>query len=270
MTRLGGLADGRFDHALFVVIAVVASSCSFTRGDRPMHTRPRRTPIKTCITTLALFVLCFGVWSPASQAQEVIEVFCFDNVGQCFEELHPNPIVIPPGGSVQWLFDPSCGIGPCSGRCQINVPPGPGFNGFNDVVNVPGFSNQTPPFNQPGVFYYQLECSPAVIGTIIVGNPGLQLFIQGSCPGNVTLSATQATAGAKVFFAYGFASGSTNVPGCPGVSADINKARLAGSRTADGTGEAKLTGKAPAGLCGTIHVQAVEIASCRKSGVGNL
>lgn len=217
-----------------------------------------------------LLILQLGMIASVARGQEVIEVFCFDNQGNCFEELQPNPVVIPVGGQVQWLFDESCGLGPCSGVCRINVPPGEGFQGFNDEVRVPGFSNITPPFNLPGVFYYQLECSPAVIGTIIIGNPGLQLFIQGSCPGNVTLSASQATAGAKVFFAYGFSAGTTNIPGCPGVTADINKAKLAGSKKADNNGDANLNGFAPPGVCGKLHIQAVEISSCRKSNVANL
>lgn len=215
-------------------------------------------------------VLAFFPAAALVRGQAIIEVDCFDNDGVCEEALNPNPLVIPVGAQVQWLFNPTCADFPCSGRCRIDVPEGPGFPGFFDVVNIPGFSNITPPFNQEGIFYYQLECSPVVIGTIIVGNPGMQLFIQGSCPGTVTVESKGATAGAKVFFAYGFASGSTKIPGCAGTSIDIKRARLAGARTAGATGTAKLTGFVPGSVCGRLFIQAAEKVSCRKSNVGNL
>ena len=236
------------------------------RQRRRVIVRERLLLLLVCVVgVLALFSATRAV-----RGQAIIEVDCFDNNGVCEEVLNPNPLVIPVGAQVQWLFDPTCADLPCSGQCRIDVPAGPGFPGFFDVVNIPGFSNVTPPFNQQGIFYYELECSPVVIGTIIVGNAGMQLFIQGSCPGTVTLEAKSATAGATVFFAYGFASGSTNLPGCAGTSIDIKRARLAGARTADASGVAKLTGFAPASVCGRLFIQAAEKVSCRKSNVGNL
>ena len=171
-------------------------------------------------------LLLFALAAPFASAQILIEVECTEQNGECVEILNPNPVQINVGEQVQWLIRSECGIPPCSGVCVINVPPGPGFPGFFDDVNAGQLSNVTPQFNQQGVFYYQLECSPVVIGTIIVGNPTMQLFINGPCPGTVTLTASGATAGGKVFFGYGFSSGTTNVPGCPGLKVDIGNAKL--------------------------------------------
>ncbi len=225
----------------------------------------RRIKPFTGILIFALLIMA----TPVVHGQAIVDVGCVDNGGDCFEILNPNPVFINVGDEVQWLFDPSCGEPPCSGRCEINVPPGPGFPGFNDLVNVPGFSNVTPPFGQQGVFYYSLECSPAIIGTIIVGSPALKIVITGPCPGTATVDVADATAGAKIHIVYGFASGQTQIPGCPGMSVDIKKPRIAGTRTAGSDGKATLKGPVPSGVCGTLSVQAAEVSNCRKSNVAN-
>lgn len=93
----------------------------------------------------------------------------------------------------------------------------------------------------------------------------LVLTSTGACPGVITLTATGATPGARVGFAYGFSAGATPVGPCPGLSVDISGAALAGVAFADALGTASISGFVPAGACGSVLAQAVEVPLCTKS-----
>lgn len=83
-----------------------------------------------------------------------------------------------------------------------------------------------------------------------------------------SLIATGASAGERVFFAYGMQTGSTAVPGCPGLSVDIRNAALAGSAIADADGTARVEVSVPAAARNqSVLLQAVEADSCALSNV---
>ncbi|MFG0329341.1 MAG: hypothetical protein ACF8PN_05515 [Phycisphaerales bacterium] len=217
-------------------------------------------------TLLLAFVAAVALDAKVAAQIVTVDVFCVDKLGNCEEILNPDPVFINVGEQVDWNLDLSCGIAPCSGRCEINVPPGPGFPGYNQVVNAGNLSPPTDPFLAPGVFPYRLECSPPIISTIIVGDPGdIELFASGNCPGMMTATATDATPGDTVYFIYGFSAGSTAVPGCGGLSVDLNNPKIIDSIVADENGNASITGFAPPAACGAAIVQAVETGACRKS-----
>lgn len=212
------------------------------------------------------FISLLVVKTPVSAQTRVVEVFCEDRLGECHEILRPNPIQIEIGEQVAWSITDSCSLRPCSGLCRILVPPGEGFEGFQAEVQAPGRSEPTPPFLAPGVFLYRLECSPILIGSIIVGDPDqIQLSASGNCPGQMTLSASGAVPNNRVHFAYSLSSGSTPVPNCPGLSVDLNNPVVAGSDIADAGGNASLSGFAPAVACGRLRLQAVDATACDKS-----
>lgn len=72
--------------------------------------------------------------------------------------------------------------------------------------------------------------------------------------------------GRSVYFAYGFDGGSTNVPGCPGVTVTIRQPTVMGSVRANGQGEAWLTRFVPeTAAMRYIYFQAVDPATCRVS-----
>lgn len=74
------------------------------------------------------------------------------------------------------------------------------------------------------------------------------------------------TPGETMYLVYGFAEGSTNVPGCPGVSADIAQAALGSTTTVGANGHAIFNEVVPAAASGrTIYFEAVEVGSCRTS-----
>lgn len=216
---------------------------------------------------IAVATVSLGLSSTAFGQIFEVNVECRDVLGVCVEIPNPNPVVIPVGAQVQWNFDPSCADFPCSGLCEIAIEPGPGFPGFLDLVRVPGFSNPTPQFQEPGVFLYHLECSPAAVGTIIIGDTGMTLFGTGFCPGIISMTASGATPGNNVFFAYSLSLGSTPVPGCAGVTVQLGNARIAGKAVADSNGDANLSGSVPLGGCGKVLVQAVEPATCLTSNL---
>ena len=126
----------------------------------------RHVPFLLLILLVA--VVCTSARSVHAQAFTV-NVDCIDFFGECRELLTPNPINIPVGGAVQWNLFPSCANAPCSGICTVTVPRGEGFNGFQQQGRAPGQIGPTPQFESEGVFPYRLECSPPLIGTIIVG-----------------------------------------------------------------------------------------------------
>jgi probable HAF family extracellular repeat protein len=83
-----------------------------------------------------------------------------------------------------------------------------------------------------------------------------------------TIAVRDATTGERVFFVYGLAEGSSDVPGCPGLFFDIANARLLGSSVVDEHGHALFSGVAPEAVSGlTVYFQAVERASCRVTNV---
>lgn len=77
-----------------------------------------------------------------------------------------------------------------------------------------------------------------------------------------------ATAGAQIYFVYGFRSGSTRIPGCGGAVVDIANPTIVGSATADALGVASLAANVPmAARDRTILMQAVDPASCAVSNL---
>ncbi|MEO0972765.1 MAG: M14 family metallopeptidase [Pseudomonadota bacterium] len=83
-----------------------------------------------------------------------------------------------------------------------------------------------------------------------------------------TFAVSNATPGQRSLLLAGVVGGSTPVPGCPGVEADISNFRILASAIAEGDGTAELTRFLPAGLSGrTLRLQAVERPSCTLSEV---
>jgi probable HAF family extracellular repeat protein len=76
------------------------------------------------------------------------------------------------------------------------------------------------------------------------------------------------TPGERIYFVLGLVEGSSNFPGCPGLSFDIQDARLIGSSIVDEKGHAVMSGTAPPPLSGlTVLFQALEPSSCRISNL---
>ncbi len=83
-----------------------------------------------------------------------------------------------------------------------------------------------------------------------------------------TLVANGATPGNRVYFGYGFGSGVTPVPGCPGVVISIRNVQVAGTAIANALGNVRLTATVPPGISGrTVLLQALEKADCNESNV---
>lgn len=103
----------------------------------------------------------------------------------------------------------------------------------------------------PAAAGYQLtQIVPGVAGTINT------IEVEGGTPGQNTT------------FAYALMTGSFSVPGCAGLTVDLNWPTVLGSGTADGTGHAELSMMVPAVASGlTAHVQAVELATCQKTNL---
>lgn len=109
-----------------------------------------------------------------------------------------------------------------------------------------------------------------LLDTITVTTEGLSLDPPdpGMAGMNNTLRAHGGTSGERVYFVYGLRSGSTSVPGCPGVTVEIDNPQIAGRDRADANGDAELTVFVPGSASGRrVFLQAVERATCSVSNL---
>lgn len=102
------------------------------------------------------------------------------------------------------------------------------------------------------------------------GSGVFKLEIVGTCPGLLTANTRGSNAGDRVAYAYAYHSGSTKVPPCPGLFADLLDPKLIGIKKADANGATSLQGRVPSGLCGRVLVQAFNIDTCEKSKVAGI
>lgn len=102
--------------------------------------------------------------------------------------------------------------------------------------------------------------TPAIDNLTFEGS-GFALTATGSCPGSMTFSVSGETAGGQIAFLYGppgsFTQGGSP---CAGTVVDVNPPTIAQNSTAT-----SVSGTVPAGACGTIRVQAVDISTCTVS-----
>jgi glucose/arabinose dehydrogenase len=82
-----------------------------------------------------------------------------------------------------------------------------------------------------------------------------------------TLYATGATPGSRVTFLYGTRSGTIPISGCPGVSRNIIRPKLAGTAQADALGRASLSVSVPNIQGRKLLFQAIELSSCSDSNL---
>lgn len=77
-----------------------------------------------------------------------------------------------------------------------------------------------------------------------------------------------ATPGSQIYVVYSFSAGTTNVPGCPGLSVDLAAAQIAGTAVADSEGDARFSSMVPPAASGrTLLLQAVDVTTCEVSNV---
>lgn len=100
---------------------------------------------------------------------------------------------------------------------------------------------------------------------------GIDLTVEGNCPGRVAAIVTNALPGAPVMLAYSFNENfPTQVPGCPGVNFGLRNAVIVGQLPADNNGTAVFQGNVPAVACGRLILQAAEQARCILSNSAGL
>jgi probable HAF family extracellular repeat protein len=145
------------------------------------------------------------------------------------------------------------------------------FN-LSDLVELPpGF------FGMP--YAYEINDAGQIVGTASASG-GFRAYRLDPIPGALGVSGPDpgragqinefrvrgATPGATVFLVYGLNSGSTPVPGCPGLSSDIGQAVLGATTSSNGIGHAIFSSFIPTRADNrTIHFQAIERSTCRTS-----
>ncbi|MBL1218118.1 MAG: hypothetical protein D8M59_11555 [Planctomycetes bacterium] len=113
--------------------------------------------------------------------------------------------------------------------------------------------------------------SPQGLTFVGSGGSGFAVAVDGNCPGDIRITAGGAEPGDRIAVIYGLNAGQTHeVPGCPGLYADIAKPNIADVGTADAQGEFVVTGRAPAKACGRLLIQAINLTACEASNVVNL
>ncbi len=104
-------------------------------------------------------------------------------------------------------------------------------------------------------------------------DPGVTLRLEGECPGAMTARLSGATPGGRVAIirsAPGRCGGQTTIPPpnpCSGTVLPLGGAALVRILTADGEGNAALTGNVPNSACGRICLLALDLPTCEVSNV---
>ncbi|MBL1216632.1 MAG: hypothetical protein D8M59_03975 [Planctomycetes bacterium] len=185
-------------------------------------------------------------------------------------------------GSIDIKYDANCS----AMGIDLRAFSGYGYSGTVDIYDLGGSLVGSVPFSlssggaenafvgwqhDPGISYVSIYSSnfgwSPVIDNHAYGTTGFSLAVTGDCPGVMTASATGATPNAWVGFGYGYRSGQTKVPGCPGLYLDIDRAKEGGRAKADANGDASIQGRVPAGACGRVIVQAADLEACETSNV---
>jgi len=94
---------------------------------------------------------------------------------------------------------------------------------------------------------------------------GPTLTATGSCPGPLTLAASDMTPAGTVAFGGSLGTGTSLVPrgSCLGTSLDLLQPVLLALVTADGAGAASIVASVPPAVaCGTVTLQAIDLATC--------
>ncbi|HEX9792814.1 MAG TPA: hypothetical protein VGC54_02415 [Planctomycetota bacterium] len=113
------------------------------------------------------------------------------------------------------------------------------------------------------------SCDPIGLGAIV---PDFSLTITGPCPGSVTVDVSGATPSGSVAFATALGTGSFVIPGgfpCAGTVLGLSSAGITHrtTRTADAAGNISFPATAPAGACGRLFVQAIDLTTCATTNV---
>lgn len=95
---------------------------------------------------------------------------------------------------------------------------------------------------------------------------GPELTVSGICPGELTVSITEATPGATVGILVGDAAGSFRFPSgdCEGIELGIDDPQVLTTAVADAGGAIEIVRQAPAMACGML-LEAVDLVSCQAS-----
>lgn len=103
--------------------------------------------------------------------------------------------------------------------------------------------------------------------------PGVALSLEGECPGVMTARVGGATPGGRIALirsAPGRCGGQTTIPPpnpCAGTVLPLGGAALVRLITADGEGNAAVTGNVPVGVCGRICLVVLDLPTCEVSNV---
>ncbi|MCH2100998.1 MAG: hypothetical protein MK209_03650 [Planctomycetes bacterium] len=109
-----------------------------------------------------------------------------------------------------------------------------------------------------GILIDDINIAPVSSGYSIVS------FTPGTAGRQNSINVEGATPGAASTFAYSFVLGSTPVPGCAGLRADLKRPNVLGSSRADAAGSASYIAFVPPSATGiTVHIQAAELSSCQ-------
>lgn len=122
--------------------------------------------------------------------------------------------------------------------------------------------------NQPGCF---ADCGwRHGFNTYMIVGGGLTLSVGGGrCPGQMSFNITGATRNGRIAVIYGRCGGRTTIPGsiCNGTVLPVGGATLVQIVTADGSGNATVSGNVPGGACGRICLVVLDISTCGVSNV---
>ncbi len=218
-----------------------------------------------------------GVWgSEIVQIWDIVD-FTWERTGRIafnrFEDelrLRVN-FALPPGAYHVGVRLVGTGVGQAfvSLTSGANAQGGPIANGNSFFQSTYfGFPLPTSWENLLGPGYWDVS-----IGLCAQVGPGITLSLEGNCPGVMTARINGATPGGRLALirsAPGRCGGQTTIPPpnpCAGTILSLGGAALVRIITADGEGNAAVTGNVPGAVCGRVCLIALDLTTCEVSNV---
>ncbi len=175
------------------------------------------------------------------------------------------------------------------GSYHVGVRPVGTGTGQNWISSTSGENSEGAPIGNGNSFFQSLHFGYAVptdvqnligqgvwdfsLGLCGEAEPSLTLSLEGGCPGVMTARVSGATPGGRIALirsAPGGCGGQTTIPPsnpCSGTVLPLGGAALVRIITADGEGNAAVTGDVPGAVCGRVCLVVLDLPTCEVSNV---
>ncbi|HEX9792834.1 MAG TPA: hypothetical protein VGC54_02525 [Planctomycetota bacterium] len=251
---------------------------------------------RTWLRAAAAVSLIAG-FAPVAEAQTITKTFTFEDVWMLPDVSRPGTPAQQLTGSFEWTYDAGDFENGSGQIVQLYLPwYGTAFQDLTITFDLDSIEfSLVGNFHNLGVDVSMFlltdfdPVQPAAVDTVrskfymeagddrghfvggsVVPEPGLSLAVRGNCP-DLQFDVANASPNARVALVYAFGTGSFAIPNgfpCAGTVLGLDRTVALGAMlNADGNGAVTFSKNVPAGACGNVFLQALDLASCELSDV---